>query len=145
MVRQRCGRVSRQPGDCEPEGWTADQFVELKDPNLGLLRLHLWRNLHFQQSAKIKMYWIQVQRLNEDAVNQSKPLWLAWVGMDMPELSEFWRLYLHPNPVESPLAGLLANPGCVEFVTLQLKKLLLSQRKNQQSQLDLLVFIFSAV
>lgn len=80
--------------------WTADQFVELKDPKLGLRRLHLWRNLHFQQSAKIKMHLIQVQRLNEDAVNQSKPLWLAWVGIDMPELSEFWRLYLRRFAVD---------------------------------------------
>lgn len=46
------------------------------------------------------MQVVQVQRLNEDAVNQSKPLWLAWVGMDMPELSEFWRLYLQRFAVD---------------------------------------------
>ncbi|AFY89394.1 NF041680 family putative transposase [Chroococcidiopsis thermalis] len=74
--------------------WRADQFVEVKDPKLGWLRLCLWLNLHFQQSHKIKMHLIQVQRLNEDAANPAKPLWLVWLGLSMPQLSEFWQLYL---------------------------------------------------
>ncbi|MHC5820908.1 MAG: hypothetical protein ACYT04_34825 [Nostoc sp.] len=32
--------------------------------------------------------------INEDAVLKSRPLWLAWVGMEMPQLCDFWRLYL---------------------------------------------------
>jgi len=43
---------------------------------------------------------IQVQRLNQNAVNQFKPLWLAWVGIDIPELSDFWRLYLQRFAVD---------------------------------------------
>ena len=46
------------------------------------------------------MHLIQVQRLNEDAVNKSRPLWLAWVGISMPQLSEFWRLYLRRFAVD---------------------------------------------
>ncbi|WP_334742835.1 hypothetical protein [Nostoc sp.] len=78
----------------------ADQFVEVKDPKLGLLRLRLWLNLHFQQSPKIKMHLIQVQRLNENSALKSKPLWLAWVGLSMRQLSEFWRLYLQRFAVD---------------------------------------------
>ena len=79
----------------EPSNWwIPDQLVEVKDPRLGWLRLRLWCNLHFQHSAKHPMHLIQVERLDEDAVSKSRPLWLAWVGIEMPALCEFWRLYL---------------------------------------------------
>ncbi len=64
--------------------WTPDQLVEVKEPKLGWLRLRLWRNLHFQQSAKHPMHLIQLERLNEDALLKLKPLWLGWVGIEMP-------------------------------------------------------------
>lgn len=79
----------------DPETWwTADQIVEVKEPKLGWLRLRLWCNLHFQQSAKHSMHLIQVERLNEDTVLKLRPLWLAWVGIEMPALCELWQLYL---------------------------------------------------
>ena len=85
----------------DPETWwTPEQLVEVKDPKLGLLRLRLWHNLHFQQSAKHPMHLIQLERLNEDAVLKSRPLWLAWVGMEMPQLCDFWRLYLQRFAVD---------------------------------------------
>lgn len=80
--------------------WTPDQLVEVKEPKLGLIRLRLWRNLHFQQSAKNPMHLVQVERLNEDAVLKSRPLWLAWVGIEMPQLCDFWRLYLRRFAVD---------------------------------------------
>lgn len=47
------------------------------------------------------MQIIRVERLNE---NESgcigKPLWLAWLGDEMPPLSEIWRLYLRRFAVE---------------------------------------------
>ncbi|HEY9603258.1 MAG TPA: hypothetical protein V6C85_16710 [Allocoleopsis sp.] len=41
------------------------------------------------------MLLLQVERLQEKRSGKvSKPLWLAWVGEEMPPLSEVWRLYL---------------------------------------------------
>jgi len=74
--------------------------VEVKDAKLGLLRLRVWLNLHFQQSAKIKMHLIQVERLKEDLVLKSRPLWLAWVGLEMPQLCTLWQLYLRRFAVD---------------------------------------------
>lgn len=74
--------------------WMPDQIVEVNEPKLGQLRLRLWFHLHFRQSAKHSMHLIQVERLNEDALSKSRPLWLAWVGVEMPTLCQLWRLYL---------------------------------------------------
>lgn len=73
--------------------WTPDQIIEVKDPKMGSLCIRLWRNLHFQQSKDHSMNLIQVQRLDEFGVPKIKPLWLAWVGIEMPALSSFWQLY----------------------------------------------------
>lgn len=74
--------------------WTPDQILEVNDPKMGRVCQRLWRNLHFQQSPKHSMNLIQVERKDEDSVSKSRPLWLAWVGIEMPALCEFWRLYL---------------------------------------------------
>ena len=40
------------------------------------------------------MHLIQVERLDEFGGQKTRPLWLAWVGIEMPALYEIWRLYL---------------------------------------------------
>ena len=40
------------------------------------------------------MHLIQVERLDELCGRKFKPLWLIWVGLEMPELSQIWRQYL---------------------------------------------------
>ncbi len=73
----------------DPRTWCSpDQMIEVNDPKLGRLRLRLWRNLHFQHSAKYSMHLIQVERLDEFGGQKARPLWLAWVGIEMPPLSE---------------------------------------------------------
>jgi hypothetical protein len=57
------------------------------------LSIRLWCNLHFQQSQTHGMNLIQVQRLDESGNPKHKPLWLGWVGLEMPTLSSFWQLY----------------------------------------------------
>ena len=80
--------------------WTPDQMIEVVDPKLGRLRLHLWRNLHFQQSAKHSMHLIQVERKDEAKGRTSRPLWLVWMGEGMPELSQIWLRYLRRFAVD---------------------------------------------
>ncbi len=74
--------------------WIPDQMLEVLDPKMGRLCLRLWCNLHFQQSAKINMHVIQVERYDEARSRTARPLWLVWVGKGMPELSQIWRHYL---------------------------------------------------
>ncbi len=69
-------------------------MLEVHDQKLGRLRLRLWQNLHFQQSALHPMHLIQVEHLDEFGGQKSKPLWLTWLGIEMPALFDFWRLYL---------------------------------------------------
>jgi hypothetical protein len=74
--------------------WLPDQTIEVNHPKLGQLRLRLWCALHFQQSAQHSMNLIRVERLNAPEQRQLKPLWLIWVGKDMPELAQIWHQYL---------------------------------------------------
>ena len=47
------------------------------------------------------MSLLLVERLNQDGlVRSAKPLWLAWVGEEMPPLSEVWQLYLRRFAVD---------------------------------------------
>ena len=75
-------------------------MLEVNHPDMGRLRLRLWSNLHFRQSAKYFMHLIQVERLDEFGQQKFKPLWLAWVGELLPELSQFWRQYLRRFAVD---------------------------------------------
>ena len=47
------------------------------------------------------MLLLQVERLDERRGGKaSKPLWLTWVGEEMPPLSEVWQLYLRRFAVD---------------------------------------------
>jgi hypothetical protein len=74
--------------------WAPDKMLEILDPKLGRMRLRLWCNLHFQQSAKTNMHLIQVERLDKALMEKAKPFWLVWVGEGIAELSQIWRQYL---------------------------------------------------
>jgi len=74
--------------------WTPDQILEVNDPKMGRLYLRLWCNLHFQHSAKHPMHLIQVERFDELLKRNFRPLWLIWVGQEMPYLHQLWRQYL---------------------------------------------------
>ena len=65
------------------------------EAKLGRIRLRKWDNLHFRGSPKHPMTLILVERL--EAVTghlKAQPLWLVWVGIQMPSLAEIWQLYL---------------------------------------------------
>ena len=66
----------------------------------GQLYLRLWCNLHFYQSAQYSMYVIQVERIAQGELRKTKPLWLVWVGEQMPTLSSIWQRYLRRFAVD---------------------------------------------
>ena len=80
----------------EPKTWgEAASVFEVDDPKLKRIRVSLWKNLHFRKAATRPMSMIRVERIDEQDNQQvSKPLWLAWVGEEMPPIEEVWRLYL---------------------------------------------------
>jgi len=59
------------------------------------VRVSLWKNLPGRKAATRPMLVLRVERLDAQGnMRVSKPLWLAWVGEEMPSLEEVWRLYL---------------------------------------------------
>ncbi|BCL35445.1 NF041680 family putative transposase [Nostoc sp. MS1] len=86
----------------EPLTWSeANETIEVNHPQLGRVKVSLWFNLHFHQTATRPMSLIRVERLDaEGNLRISKPLWLAWVGEEMPPLEEVWPLYLRRFTVD---------------------------------------------
>jgi hypothetical protein len=86
----------------QPSTWDeATQSLEVNDLKLGRVRVSLWENLHFRKTATRPMSLIRVERFdNKGNLRVSKPLWLAWLGEQMPPLSEVWRLYLRRFSVD---------------------------------------------
>lgn len=66
--------------------WTApNQILEQNDSKLGHIRISVWHGLHFRAAAKHPISLLRVERLNVDgSLRIIKPLWLAWVGEEMP-------------------------------------------------------------
>lgn len=57
------------------------------------------------------MLLLRIERLDEQRFwRVPKPLWLAWVGEEMPPLNEVWRLYLRRFAVDHWYRFALATP-----------------------------------
>jgi hypothetical protein len=81
--------------------WAAEQTLESVEPKLGKIRLRKWDDLHFRGSPKHPMTLILVERLETVTGRlNSQPLWLVWVGIQMPSLNEIWQLYLRRFALE---------------------------------------------
>ena len=76
---------------------TADELVEVEDSSLGMIKIRAWHQLHFRQTAEVKLSLIRVEQLDSP---KSKPLWLAWHGEQMPTLIELVKLYLRRFTIE---------------------------------------------
>lgn len=75
--------------------------IEVDEPNLGRMRICLWRELHFRQAPQHPMLLLRVERLDEQRPwRVLKPLWLTWVGEEMPPLDEVWQVYLRRFAVD---------------------------------------------
>lgn len=77
------------------------QSWEVNHTKLGRVKVSLWLNLHFRKTATRSMSIIRVERLDEQGnLKVSKPLWLAWIGEQMPPLEQVWQLYLRRFSVD---------------------------------------------
>ncbi|WP_246163636.1 MULTISPECIES: transposase [Brasilonema] len=77
------------------------QSIQVNHSQLGRVQVNLWSNLHFRKTATRPMSLIRVERVDElGNLRISKPLWLAWLGEQMPPLEEVWQLYLRRFTVD---------------------------------------------
>jgi hypothetical protein len=74
--------------------WQPDEQREVEDGKWGRIRLQMWHSLHLRQAAKQVLSLIRVERLGTSAHKSLKPLWLIWVGLELPTLTTVWQQYL---------------------------------------------------
>lgn len=86
----------------DPTTWpTPVASQETHDPQLGRLRVRVWRNLHVRQAAQHPLWVFYVERLDARGTRRDPTgLWLAWHGQDPPALLDTWRLYLRRFAVD---------------------------------------------
>jgi len=69
--------------------------LEVEDPELGRMRLRLWRDLHFTPAAAHPLTVVRIERAQaRDTRRDPRALWLGWLGQPPPPLAEWWKLYL---------------------------------------------------
>ena len=77
------------------------QIIEEEDTQIGRARIRVWHKKHFRKAPSYSMSIILVERLNSDgSLRGATPMWLAFVGHEMPPLSETWKLYLRRFAVD---------------------------------------------
>src|SRR5512139_254021 len=74
--------------------WQPDEQQEVEDAKWGQMQLQMWHGLHLRQAANQVLSLIRVERLNPTALTPLKPLWLIWVGLQLPPLTTVWQQYL---------------------------------------------------
>ncbi|XHX76397.1 MAG: hypothetical protein RBJ76_07675 [Stenomitos frigidus ULC029] len=74
--------------------WQPDEEQDVEDAKWGRLRLQVWHELHLKQAAKQVLSLIRVERVSPTSHTPLKPLWLIWVGLQLPVLTTIWQQYL---------------------------------------------------
>jgi len=81
--------------------WKPEQTFLTQEIKRGRIRLRQWDNLHFRATAQHPMSLILVERLEAETDQlKTQPLWLVWVGFQMPPLNEIWQQYLRRFAIE---------------------------------------------
>ncbi len=86
----------------DPTTWEESvQSITINEDNGNEVEIQRWSQYHFYQSADHPMEIIRIQRKG-NGISQSdrKPMWLAWIGQEMPSLFEIWLLYLRRFAIE---------------------------------------------
>jgi hypothetical protein len=77
------------------------QVLEVDDPDFGRVQLRRWSGFHFHKSPTRDMEIVCVQVIVPLKRRRAfKPLWLAWLGLSMPNLDDLWRQYLRRFNIE---------------------------------------------
>ena len=80
---------------------TPTTTLKLEDPKLGPVEIQHWGELHFRAAALHEVQVLRIQVMGESCHHRCpKPMWLAWLGAEMPELEQVWRCYLRRFAVD---------------------------------------------
>lgn len=67
----------------------------MDDSKLGVLKIRKWEGVHFRNSPSTNMCLILVERFGEiSSERKGKPLWLVFVGKNLPPIEMIWKKYL---------------------------------------------------
>lgn len=85
-----------------PDSWPIPQdVIEVDDPKVGRVRVSRWSQYHFRGAHQREMDIIRVEVIAPKGRRcKFKPLWLAWVGADCPNLDTVWLKYLRRFALE---------------------------------------------
>lgn len=67
--------------------------VVIEDAKFKHIRLRRFSRLHFRETPRQPMELLLVEQLNADG-SLKRSMWLMYLGQQMPELAEVWRMYL---------------------------------------------------
>jgi DDE superfamily endonuclease len=79
----------------------ADRSASLEHPVYGSVTVEAWTTLHVEDAPAAPFTVIRVQVEHLPRHGRPTPLWLAWIGSELPEdLHQIWRWYLRRFTVE---------------------------------------------
>jgi hypothetical protein len=80
---------------------TPDATQDIDDPDMGRVRVRVWKNLHFRKAAGHPMIITCIERLERKGTRRlPKFIWLAWIGKTPAALTLWWQWYVHRYTLE---------------------------------------------
>lgn len=75
--------------------------VKIEDHSWGTVQIQHWSGLHFRAAAAHSLQLLRITVSGKATVKRSpKPMWLGWIGNEMPSLEQTWRYYLRRFAVD---------------------------------------------
>jgi len=75
--------------------------LKFEDPKWGTVQIQNWSGLHFRATAVHPLQVLRVTVSGKQPLKRSpKPMWLGWLGEEMPTLEQTWRCYLRRFAVD---------------------------------------------
>lgn len=86
----------------DPSTWREPVVIlEVEDPKWGKIQIQHWQQLHFRLAAAHPMQILRIAVSGKRTTKSSpKPMWLGWLGEEMPSLEQTWRCYLRRFAVD---------------------------------------------
>ncbi len=72
---------------------TPVETLQVSDAELGQVTIRRWEHLHFQKAATHPLTVIRLEGDAPQLRRDRRVIWLAWLALDVPPLSDWWRLY----------------------------------------------------
>ena len=74
---------------------------KIEDQSWGMVQIQQWLGLHFRACATHPMHILRITVAGKHSGKRSpKPMWLGWLGGQMPPLEQTWRHYLRRFAVD---------------------------------------------